>query len=93
MLEYFTYYSYDVMSVLTFGKPMGFIKGESSEVAQSILHTFMDSLTTLGVLTHIPWLMKTFWLLGSWTGPLKRWSDWSQQQMRERMTVGIPMYS
>jgi cytochrome P450 len=48
-------YSYDVMSDLAFGKPMGFIKGEQSYVAGSIMRTLSDSLDALGLMYHVPW--------------------------------------
>jgi hypothetical protein len=89
LLEYCVYYSYDVMAALAFGKPMGFVKGEFSEAAESILRTFTDGLDAMGLLYHIPWFMNAIGILTSLAGPLKQWADWSQQQMRERMAVCI----
>jgi hypothetical protein len=48
------YYSYDVMFTLAFGHPMGFVKGEQNDVAQSILNTMTGGLTAMGVLMHTP---------------------------------------
>jgi cytochrome P450 len=48
-------YSYDVMSDLAFGKPMGFIKGEQSDVAEGILKTLSDGLDAMGLVYHVPW--------------------------------------
>jgi hypothetical protein len=75
------------MAALAFGKSMGFVKGDSSEVAESILRTFTDGLDAMGLLYHIPWFMNAIGILTSLAGPLKQWADWSQQQMRERMAV------
>lgn len=89
LLQYTTYYSYDTMAALAFGKPMGFIKGEQSDVAASILATFTNSVQALGYMYHMPWLMNTVGVLTSFAGPMKEWRDWSVSQMRERMKVGL----
>lgn len=90
LLVYTTYYSYDVMAALAFGKPMGFIKGEQSEVAASILATFTNSVQALGYMYHMPWLMNAIGVLTSFAGPMKEWRDWSVSQMRARMKVHTP---
>ncbi|KAF2703227.1 cytochrome P450 [Pleomassaria siparia CBS 279.74] len=87
LLAYCVYYSYDVMAALAFGKPMGFVKGDRSEVAESILATFTDSLEIMGLLWHVPWVMKAMGVLGSFGGPLKVWKDWSTEKMQERMAI------
>ena len=87
--EYTSHYSYDTMAALAFGKPMGFIKGEQSDVAASILATFTNSVQALGYMYHMPWLMNTIGVLTSFTGPMKEWRDWSVSQMRARMKVRI----
>jgi hypothetical protein len=87
LLEYMTYYSYDVMAALAFGKSMGFIKGEQNDVAQSILNTMTGSLAAFGLLHHMPWLMNTLSVLTSLAGPLKEWTDWSVSQMKARIAV------
>jgi cytochrome P450 len=90
LLEYMTYYSYDVMAALAFGKPMGFIKGEQSEIAASILATFTNSVQALGYMYLMPWLMNTLGVLTSFIGPMKEWRDWSVSQMKARMAVRLP---
>jgi cytochrome P450 len=90
LLEYTTYYSYDVMAALAFGKPMGFIKGEQSDVAASILATFTNSVQALGYMYLMPWLMNAIGVLTSFAGPMKEWRDWSVSQMRARMAVRLP---
>ncbi|CAN9145904.1 unnamed protein product [Alternaria alternata] len=87
LFEYATYYSYDVMAALAFGKPMGFIKGEQSDVAASILATFTNSVQALGYMYHMPWLMNAIGVLTSFAGPMKEWRDWSVSQMKARMQV------
>ena len=87
LLEYATYYAYDVMAALAFGQPMGFIKGESSDVAESILSTFTTSLDAMGFMYHMPWLMNALGVLTSVAGPMKQWKDWSVNQMKARMAV------
>lgn len=82
-----TYYSYDVMATLAFGKPMGFIKGDSSDAADSILKTMTGSLYAFGLLQHMPWLLKTIGTLTAFAGPLKEWTDWSVNAMKARMAV------
>ncbi|KAJ4985563.1 benzoate 4-monooxygenase cytochrome P450 [Stagonosporopsis vannaccii] len=81
LLETMTYFSYDVTSALAFGKAMGFTIGESSEVADSILNTFTQSLSAMGIMYHMPWLMNALAILTSVAGPLKDWTEWSVSQM------------
>ena len=52
LLETMTYFSYDVMSVLAFGKPMGFTTGNSSAAADSILNTFTQGLSAICTICH-----------------------------------------
>ncbi|KAI8941322.1 hypothetical protein NX059_002549 [Plenodomus lindquistii] len=87
LLEYTTYYSYDVMAELAFGKPMGFIKGQQSDVAASILATFTDGVQAMGYMYHMPWLMNALTVLTSVAGPMKEWRDWSVSQMKQRMAL------
>ena len=93
LLDYTTYYSYDVMAALAFGKPMGFIKGEQSDVAASILATFTNSVQALGYMYHMPWLMNAIGVLTSFAGPMKEWRDWSVSQMQARMKVCTRYYN
>jgi hypothetical protein len=87
LVEYMTYYSHDVMSELAFGHSMGFVKGEQNEAAQSILNTMTGSLTMIGFLSHVPWIMQALGLLTSRVGPMKEWTDWSVNHMKTRMAV------
>lgn len=89
LLELMTCFSYDAMSALAFGKPMGFTTGESSEIADGILNTFTQGLNAMGVMYHMPWLMNALAVLTSLAGPLKDWTDWSVSQMQARMAVSV----
>lgn len=89
LLETMTYFSYDAMSSLAFGKPMGFTSGYSSAVADSILNTFTQGLSAMGILYHMPWMMNALSVLTSLAGPLKDWTDWSVSQMKVRMAVSV----
>lgn len=88
LFENMMYYSYDVMSTLAFGQPMGFIKGEQTEVAQKVLDIMSGSLSVFGLLAHVPWLMQFLVVVGSVAGPMKEWTDWSVGQMKARLAVG-----
>lgn len=74
---------------------MGFTKGDSSDVADSILQTFTDGLKFMGLLMHMPWLLNTLGVLTSLAGPMKVWKDWSVSQMDARIAVRttISIYS
>ncbi|KZM21184.1 heme binding [Ascochyta rabiei] len=87
LLETMTYFSYDTMSALAFGKPMGFTTGESSKIADSILNTFTQGLSAMGIMYHMPWLMNALGILTSLAGPLRDWTDWSISQMKARMAL------
>ena len=68
-------------------KAMGFTTGESSEVADSILGTFIQRLNAMGIMYRIAWLMNALTILTSIPGPLKDWTDWSASQMDAQMAV------
>lgn len=87
LLETMTYFSYDVMSALAFGKPMGFTAGESSAAAEHVLNTLTQSLSATGIMYHMPWLMNALAVLTSLAGPMKDWTDWSVSQVEARMAV------
>jgi hypothetical protein len=80
-----------MMADLAFGKPFGFIKGEQSDVADSILKTMTGSLAAFGLLQHMPWLMNTLGVAMSFAGPMKEWTDWSVNQMKARMAVRLDL--
>ncbi|KAL3469591.1 cytochrome P450 [Aspergillus californicus] len=50
------HYSYDVMSALAFGEPMGYISGNSNDTAKSVLDNIQKEVEAIG-LPHVPWLM------------------------------------
>lgn len=87
LLETMTYFSYDVMSAFAFGKPMGFTAGESSAAAEYVLNTLTESLSAMGIMYHMPWLVNALAVLTSLAGPMKDWTDWSVNQVEARMAV------
>ncbi len=87
LLDYMTYYSYDVMAQLAFGVSTGFIDGHSSDVAERVLHTLTSALDAFGYMYHMPWLMNALGVLTSLAGPMKEWNDWNNEQMKARIVV------
>ncbi|KAF2131445.1 cytochrome P450 [Dothidotthia symphoricarpi CBS 119687] len=85
LMRYMVDYSYDVMAELAFGKPMGFTKGDSSDVADGIVQTFTDGLQIMGLLMQIPWMFNALGALTELAGPMKVWKDWSVSQMNARI--------
>jgi hypothetical protein len=55
----YIHYSYDVMSSLAFGAPAKFLKGESSEFANKVSSEIQWRIRMVGLLIHIPWVLKT----------------------------------
>jgi hypothetical protein len=90
--EYMSFYTYDTMGALAFGKPMGFIKGEQDDEAQRIHDMMTGTLAAFGLMQHIPWLLKVIDTLGSLAGPMKEWRDWSVKHMQTRMAVSSPPF-
>jgi cytochrome P450 len=92
LLNYMTYYAYDVLAALAFGKPMGFINGEANEFSTRILKLMTSSLTAFGLLHHMPWLMNTLGIITSLAGPLKEWKDFTVNQMEARIAVSCIIF-
>jgi hypothetical protein len=90
--EYMSFYTYDTLATLAFGKPMGFIKGEQNDEAQSIHDMMNGTLAAFGLLQHLPWMLKAMDTIGSLAGPMKQWRDWSVSQMKARMAVSRPTF-
>jgi hypothetical protein len=55
VLDYCSYYSYDIVTDLSFGKPMGLIKGDADKAAKKIVTIFSDGLEAMGLMYHVPW--------------------------------------
>ncbi|KAJ4407521.1 hypothetical protein N0V91_003789 [Didymella pomorum] len=87
LLEIMTYFSYDVMCALAFGKPPGYTAGESSADAEHILNTLTQGISAMGIMYHMPWLMNALAVLTSLAGPMKDWTDWSVSQVKARMAI------
>jgi cytochrome P450 len=88
--EFCIHYSYDVMSALTFGAPMGFNTGQSTDVANRILKHIEGSFHAIGIMLHVPWFMKAVGTLNSSMGPIKMWEQWVRQQLATRRSLKNP---
>ncbi|KKA24572.1 Benzoate 4-monooxygenase cytochrome P450 [Rasamsonia emersonii CBS 393.64] len=92
------HYSYDVMSALAFGNPMGFIKGDSNEIANSILSNIQRGVDAIGLLLHVPWLMTTLTTFSWAIGPMRQWNLYSQELVmlrkarHNRHSPNIPLH-
>ena len=79
---WFSYFGFDVMSELTFGKPMNMLRDGKSHHIRDILTA---GIIVLGPLTPVPWL---FHLAGSIPRMTKDWLEyrgWVLGQLKERM--------
>jgi hypothetical protein len=93
LLEFMSHYSYDVSSDLAFGDPLGFTKGEESETAKWVLTVFEQAIDALGLMYHLPWLLKALGTINSIAGPVKVWTDWSIAKMDARIAVCMHLIS
>jgi hypothetical protein len=87
LLEFMMHYTYDIASDVAFGKPMGFTKGEASEAANWVVTAFEQGIEAMGVVVHLPWLLKALGVMNSVAGPMKHWTNWSINQMDDRLAV------
>ena len=82
--EWFSYFAFDVISELSFGKPLGILQsGESHYVWDHLIKGIM----VLGTLTPVPW---PFHLLGSLPRMTADWlayRAWLLEQLKERMQI------
>jgi hypothetical protein len=85
------HYSYDVMAALAFGDPMGFVKGESNDVANSVLDNIQKGVDAIGLLLHVPWLMGTLTTFSWAIGPMRQWNEYSGQLvvLRKEVCLGL----
>ncbi|QGA22244.1 hypothetical protein EYB26_009960 [Talaromyces marneffei] len=84
------HYSYDVMSALAFGDPMGFLKGDSNDVANSVLDNIQKGVDAIGLLLHVPWLMGTLTTFSWAIGPMRQWNEYSEQLVVLRKKMKNP---
>jgi hypothetical protein len=66
---------------------MGFTKGEASEAANWVVTAFEQGIEAMGVVVHLPWLLKALGVMNSVAGPMKHWTNWSINQMDDRLAV------
>lgn len=75
------------MSALAFGDPMGFLKGDSNDVANSVLDNIQKGVDAIGLLLHVPWLMGTLTTFSWAIGPMRQWNEYSEQLVVLRKEV------
>ncbi|BCS24988.1 cytochrome P450 [Aspergillus puulaauensis] len=84
------HYSYDVMSALAFGDPMGFIKGDSNDIAKSVLDNIQKGVDAIGLLLHVPWLMGMLTTFSWAIGPMREWNEYSEKLVIQRKNMKNP---
>ncbi|KAL2794966.1 cytochrome P450 [Aspergillus keveii] len=84
------HYSYDVMSALAFGEPMGYTMGESNDTAKSVLDNIQRGVDAIGLLLHVPWLMGTLTTFSWAIGPMREWNQYSESLVIKRKSMKNP---
>ena len=82
--EWFSYFAFDVMSELSFGKPLGMLKSGKSHYVRDLL---IKGIMVLGPLTPVPWLFHLFGSLPRMTADWLAYRAWVLVQLKERMQV------
>ncbi|KAH9209756.1 putative benzoate 4-monooxygenase cytochrome P450 [Leptodontidium sp. 2 PMI_412] len=82
------HYSYDVATQLAFGQAGGFISGNQTETAKSVMAGIKEATFALGLLYHVPWIMTLLTTFAFLPGPMKGWNDWSERMLKERKQRG-----
>ncbi|PYH91424.1 cytochrome p450 monooxygenase [Aspergillus ellipticus CBS 707.79] len=81
MSDWFSFYSFDVMGDLAFGKSFDMLQ-------TGVKHYFMNSLhadmTNVGVLGHLPWIFPIFKVTPGLNYEHKRFWEWVDKQVEER---------
>lgn len=81
------HYSYDVATQLAFGQAGGFISGDQTETAESVMAGIKEATVALGLLYHVPWIMTLLTTFAFLPGPMKGWNKWSEKMLKERKKV------
>ncbi|KAL2061564.1 hypothetical protein VTL71DRAFT_6941 [Oculimacula yallundae] len=82
------HYSYDVATQLAFGQAGGFISGNQSEAARTVMAGIKDATFALGLLYHVPWILTLLTTFAFLPGPLRGWNNWSEKMLKERKERG-----
>lgn len=82
--EWFSYFAFDVMSELSFGKPLGMLKSGQSHYVRDLL---IKGIMVLGPLTPVPWLFHLFGSLPRMTADWLAYRAWVLAQLKERMQM------
>ncbi len=81
---WFSYFAFDIMSEITFGKPLNMLRDGKSHYVRDLLN---KGVMVLGRATPVPWLFR---LIGSFPGMKTDWlafRSWTSAQLKERMQV------
>jgi hypothetical protein len=81
------HYSYDVMTQLAFGERGGFIDNTSSDSANDVVDGLHTAFDIIGLLNHVPWMMKLLTVFSFLPGPMRAVNDWSAQALKRRKKV------
>lgn len=82
--QWFSYFAFDVMSEITFGKPLYMIRDGKSHHVRDLM---IEGIMVLGPTTPVPWL---FHIAGSLPGMTRNWlafRAWTLAQLTERMQM------
>lgn len=82
--EWFSYFAFDVMSELSFGKPLGMLKSGKSHYVRDLL---IKGIMVLGPLTPVPWLFHLFGSLPRMTADWLAYRAWVLVQLKQRMQM------
>ena len=82
--EWFSYFAFDVMSELSFGKPLGMLTSGKSHYVRDLL---IKGIMVLGPLTPVPWLFHLFGSLPRMTADWLAYRAWVLSQLKERMQM------
>ncbi len=84
MTRWFTYYAFDVMGNLAFGKSFNMItEGEEAY----FLKTIRTDMTNIGYLKHMPWIFPIVMNIPLLNANNKKFWAWIEQQFLERSVV------
>ena len=82
--EWFSYFAFDVMSELSFGKPLGMLQSGNSHYVRDLL---IKGIMVLGPLTPVPWLFHLFGSLPRMTADWLAYRAWVLVQLKQRMQI------
>jgi hypothetical protein len=82
--DWFSYYGFDVMGDLTFGKSFSALRTGTRPPVLKLLHRSIKAVTLLGT---APWTAQIIQSLPVARGRVANWLKWCEQQVGERKKV------